>query len=102
MVKIECKCKDCGKVVPVLVTEQQSMDLERGMKKVQLILPYSEYTPEQREMFISGLCNECWNKLFPPEEEDELTTEECNEINDEIHETFIHEQHLIKTGTSLN
>jgi hypothetical protein len=54
--------------------------------KIQDILPFKEYTPEQREMFVTGICQECWDELFKDEEDDEpcvqsLSEEEIDDMN---------------------
>jgi hypothetical protein len=40
---------------------------------IQKAMPY--LTADEREMFISGTCSDCWDKLFPESDEDELTNE---------------------------
>lgn len=32
---------------------------------IQRVLP--ELSPSQRELLISNTCNDCWQKMFPPE-----------------------------------
>ena len=56
------KCTGCGKKVNINVTLEQEFELnDSNGRKVQDILPL--HTPEEREIFISGLCEECWNNL---------------------------------------
>ncbi|AZS06762.1 hypothetical protein HOU95_gp045 [Streptomyces phage Hiyaa] len=45
---------------------------QRGEGHIQDIFPY--LTPAEREMFQSGICGDCWNVVFPPEEEEEPPT----------------------------
>lgn len=70
MANYHVACK-CGRLVEVNLSYEQINRIRAGVEKLQDIMPFGEYTPEQREMFISGMCQECWNQLFPPEEEDE-------------------------------
>lgn len=70
---IQKKCIKCNSNHSIEVTEYQSIRLfnrDKTREFIQDILPTSEYTSEQRELFLSGMCNECWDKLFPKEDKD--------------------------------
>lgn len=60
-------CFNCNKTHSFMVSTQQLHELEKGEKKIQEVLP--DFSPEDREMFISGCCPECWIKLFGEEED---------------------------------
>lgn len=58
-------CKFCGKEKAVPMNDDQYERLgkfNRGEGHIQDLLPDVE--PKWREMFISGMCPECWKKLF--------------------------------------
>ena len=38
-------------------------------ENIQIAFP--DLTADQREILISGICPECWDKIFPPEEDEE-------------------------------
>lgn len=58
---IEIECISCKTVHTVEVTEEEWIRRQGGMA-VQDAFP--NMSPAVREMFISGLCPECWNKCF--------------------------------------
>lgn len=64
----EAKCPICGKVNVLEIDETKLMIYKSGLGKIQDIFP--ELTCEQRELIQSGICNTCWNELFPDDEED--------------------------------
>lgn len=59
-------CTHCGKVVEVPITEEELLSWD-GHNHIQEQFP--QVAPELREMLISGICPECWNEIFPPEED---------------------------------
>ena len=63
-------CKKCDVAERLEVTPQQTEDLiDRAGgegKLIQDILP--EVPADVRELFVSGMCNTCWHKLFQDEE----------------------------------
>lgn len=63
--KIQC-CK-CHKLVEIPITESQLIDWYNSGEFIQNYFP--ELTPEQREMILSQICDDCWTKLFPEDEE---------------------------------
>jgi hypothetical protein len=54
----------------------KTTDLEkfRAGSFAQDCFPYLK--PAEREFLISGICDPCWNSMFPPDEEEEITPEE--------------------------
>lgn len=69
-VNLEKTCVCCGKKVPISV---EVRDWERfnqpNRPHVQDCFPY--LTPSEREMFISGVCQKCWEDMFGSDEEEE-------------------------------
>ncbi len=73
MVKINYKevqivtfCPICGKAHDIEVNEIDYLDWADGML-VQDAFPY--LTANEREMFISGICPDCWARMFGGDEE---------------------------------
>ena len=55
---------------PIQMTKSQFDELMSPHRRhIQDIMP--ELAPEMRELFISGMCPKCWDKLFSFEDEDE-------------------------------
>lgn len=59
-------CVLCGKSSTLEVTEDERDRYING-EKVQDVFPH--WTPEQRELLISGSHPECWDAMFPEEDE---------------------------------
>ncbi len=56
-------CTRCKGDVIITVTEPQMKEYLSGEgRHVQQIFP--NLTPAEREMFISGICGPCWNRIF--------------------------------------
>jgi hypothetical protein len=51
----------CGDVNQVTISEAQWWRWQMG-ELIQNVAP--ELSPEERELLISGICSECWNKMF--------------------------------------
>jgi len=63
---MKIKCIQCKQEVEIPVTEEQVLNwIEKGTF-IQNEFP--ELSTSQREMLLSGICEDCWNKLFPEEE----------------------------------
>lgn len=60
-------CNQCETAHEVQISAKQVDDWMLRGKHIQDVAP--ELPPEQRELLISGTCNSCFEKLFPPEEE---------------------------------
>lgn len=59
------QCIVCNKIVHIEITEEQYKELKKPRSKrklIQNILP--NHTPGEREMLISGICNECFENTF--------------------------------------
>ena len=76
-VDLKVRCVVCNQIKTVSVLEEDAFEYMNPNRDrhIQDIFPY--LSPEQRELLISNICPECWNDLFPPE--DELEGEEYDE-----------------------
>lgn len=66
MITLKSKCPQCGAVHDINVELKDYNDYQTG-KHPQDAFPYLD--AGQREMLISGICPECWERLFPEEDE---------------------------------
>ena len=66
-------CPMCGQYHEVGVNETDYWDWDDGMN-VQDAFPY--LSANEREMLISGICPECWDRMFPPEEDEDEDMED--------------------------
>ena len=64
---VSIKCNECGKEYKFDITKEQYNKYINGEGLIQNIFP--EISGELREMFISRICPECWNKIFSEYEE---------------------------------
>ena len=80
LVALECpRCMHCGNAATVTMTMAQFRALAPGQArpgnlKVQHILP--DWSPDQRELLISGTHPECWTAMFGEPEDDEPEPED--------------------------
>ena len=63
------RCPMCGKEFGIEMSDEQYEKYTKGTEFIQDIFP--EFTPAQREVLITGICEDCWDKLFPLEEDEE-------------------------------
>lgn len=68
-VTFKCNFCDNQKTVVVDDADLARWDMGRG-EYVQTCFPY--LSPGDRELFISGVCGECFDDMFPAEEEGDL------------------------------
>lgn len=61
---VEIKCPHCNKSMSVKLTFQQLKEVKKGRKLITQIFPNE--SADYRELFISGTCSECWDKLMKP------------------------------------
>ena len=61
-------CPFCHKAHEVAVNEMDYLDWQDG-KLAQDAFPY--LSASDREMLITGICEDCWNGMFGTDEEDE-------------------------------
>lgn len=71
MSKITIKgiCPRCSTGWEVTVDEVNYQSFKEGDMLAQLAFP--ELTPAERELLITGFCDDCWNDIFPPEDEED-------------------------------
>ncbi len=79
-VTVETICPVCGKLSWVVVEESDLFAWQNGAL-VQDAFPY--LSAEERELFISGICSDCWDRMFGAEETKELELEEEEEEEEE-------------------
>ena len=69
-INVTVPCSFCGSEHTIEMTMAQFNELQSPHRRhIQDIIP--ELAPEMRELFISGMCPMCWDKLFGFEDEDE-------------------------------
>ena len=69
-INVTVPCSFCNAEYTVEMTTSQFNELQSPHRRhIQDIIP--ELAPEMRELFISGMCPKCWDKLFSFEDEDE-------------------------------
>lgn len=61
-------CLGCGQTTFFSMTQAQYNAWRRG-EHVQLIFP--EWSPEDRELLISGTCPSCWEEMWAEEDEED-------------------------------
>jgi hypothetical protein len=66
-VTVSIRCVECREMKQVKVRKQDLAAFERGESYVQNLFPY--LNANERELFISRICGQCWDRLFPEEEE---------------------------------
>lgn len=80
---MEKECIKCHKIVKIDLTDEQLRKIENKEDLIQRIMPNGQYTKEQREMFLSGLCQECWDELFL-KDEDEISQAAYDQLFDDL------------------
>lgn len=67
--ELKVSCRMCKKThtLKVRVEDYFIFDMP-NRPHIQDIFPY--LSPAERELLLSGTCNECWEKMFPPEPDD--------------------------------
>ena len=69
-INVAVSCSFCNAEYAIEMTISQFNELQSPHRRhIQDIIP--ELAPEMRELFISGMCPNCWDKLFGFEDEDE-------------------------------
>lgn len=59
---VDTKCPHCNKITVLEMTDEQYDEYCLGRKYIQDIFP--DWSPGKREMLITGICPDCWNKIF--------------------------------------
>lgn len=60
------QCCKCGKYIEIPISESRIKSWT-GETLIQNEFP--ELTPAQREMILTKICDDCWNKIFPEEDD---------------------------------
>lgn len=69
-INVTVPCSFCNDKYAIEMTAAQFNELQSPHRRhIQDIIP--ELAPEMRELFISGMCPKCWDKLFSFENEEE-------------------------------
>ena len=69
-ITVKIPCVDCGRVIEIKVKESDYSEWMLGTTKhVQDVFPY--LTAGEREMFITGICEDCFHRIFAGEEAEE-------------------------------
>jgi hypothetical protein len=58
---IECRCPICGKSYTVIVPHEGFIKWRNG-GRVQECMP--QLSNEDREALMSGICDECWGRMY--------------------------------------
>jgi len=66
MTELVRECRFCGGVTVIYVEQDRYVKWRNG-GLVQDVWP--ELSPQGREMLVTGTHAECWNEMFPEEEE---------------------------------
>ena len=56
------KCKNYGKMWSISVSKEHYIDFKQKGKLIQDAFP--ELSSDERELLLSGICSECWDKIF--------------------------------------
>ena len=67
MMDVLVTCPFCGNTYSVTVDFEDFFAWKHGLRLAQNAFPY--LTPDERELLISGICPECWEKMFGEEDE---------------------------------
>lgn len=65
---VEVTCRACGKTQKIDVDPAGFKKFEEGIMSIKDALP--GLTPGQREMLLSQICEECFDKMFGDEDYD--------------------------------
>lgn len=68
-------CPLCGKAHEVMVYAEDFDAWQNGDLLAQEAFPYLTVT--EREILISGICPDCWDKMFSEEEEEDCAPGDC-------------------------
>lgn len=61
-VVVSIKCKTCNERYFYEMQQSQYESLKKGYGKLQDVLPH--LSPDEREIFASGICGTCWDVTF--------------------------------------
>lgn len=64
---VDTECPECHRKTAITVVAVGYYRWKAG-EYIQVALP--ELTADQREALMTGYCGECWDKMFPPEDDE--------------------------------
>lgn len=70
-IKVTKKCIQCQKVIDLGITSKEKLDELLRTVGYGHMQDLKWLSPGNREMFISGFCGECFNKIFSDTSEEE-------------------------------
>jgi hypothetical protein len=62
---LDVTCKFCGITYQIIADRQDVHDWMSGAGYIQDLLAY--LSPAERELLISGTCDNCWKNMFGPD-----------------------------------
>lgn len=65
---VDVQCKHCMMIHSVILNKEDLVDWTSGDGYIQDVLDY--LSPNERELLISNICGSCFDKLFPPLDND--------------------------------
>lgn len=65
----DVRCLHCGRYFTIFYNRQDMVDWLSGSLVIQDAMPY--LTPGERELFLSGTCNDCFDAMFSMLDNDE-------------------------------
>ena len=54
-------CPQCGRITELPITEERLLSWD-GKERIQNY--FTELTPSQRELILTGICPKCWDEMF--------------------------------------
>jgi hypothetical protein len=60
----DVRCEHCGTYFTIFYNREDMVDWLSGSLPIEDAMPY--LTVGERELFISGTCNACFDLMFPP------------------------------------
>ena len=72
MAHIATRCRCCKNIIQIPCSDEtyvaaQFWNAATDPRPIQEVFP--DMSPENREMFVSGICSSCWNVMFGEEDE---------------------------------
>jgi ssDNA-binding Zn-finger/Zn-ribbon topoisomerase 1 len=64
---LSCECPKCKNSMDIEASPEQYMKYVENRDSIQDVFP--ELKREDRERLITGICPECWNKMFKKNED---------------------------------
>lgn len=62
---LNAQCRMCGMTYSIMYNREDMISWLAGEGFIQDLLPY--LSTGERELLISGTCSDCFDKLFPPD-----------------------------------